>query len=243
MKFTPEIVAALQTLKDAAENDFERHRIAVLEKDLTAPPKVEVIDDTHQKFDGVVYHKTPSAEHYTVNATIHRAVWTYFNGEIPQGNYNIHHIDINPANNNISNLALLTCSEHRKLHNGTPLVERVCPSCKKIFSVKQTSKQKCCSIQCSNAIKPHKSISYVEKTCTVCEKKFTVPYELRNQKTCSKNCANIIRAKTHQKPPVEKICPYCEKKFILRQPSDKRTFCSISCAKKYQYTKKINHSI
>lgn len=35
MKFTAEVVAALETLRQAAENDFERHRLDVLEKDLT----------------------------------------------------------------------------------------------------------------------------------------------------------------------------------------------------------------
>lgn len=81
MKFTPEVQAALQTLKDNAESDFERHRIAVLEKDLTEPPKVEIIDDTHQKFDGVIYYKDKHG-HFNKGISIHRAVWRYYNGEI-----------------------------------------------------------------------------------------------------------------------------------------------------------------
>jgi len=36
MKFTPEVIAALQVLRDNATNDFERHRLDVLERDLTA---------------------------------------------------------------------------------------------------------------------------------------------------------------------------------------------------------------
>jgi len=55
MKFTPEVVAALKVLRDNAETDFERHRIDVLERDLTAPPAPEVIDDKHQRFNGVTY--------------------------------------------------------------------------------------------------------------------------------------------------------------------------------------------
>ena len=66
MKFTPEVIAALKTLKSAAENDFERHRLDVLEKDLTAPPKVEIIDEKHQKFLGVTYHEEKSGTYRQV---------------------------------------------------------------------------------------------------------------------------------------------------------------------------------
>ena len=57
MKFTPEVVAALEVLRAAAENDFERHRIDVLERDLHEPPKVEVIDDKHQRFADILFFK------------------------------------------------------------------------------------------------------------------------------------------------------------------------------------------
>lgn len=115
MKFTPEIIAALQTLKNAAESDFELHRISLLEKDLTAPPTVEVIDDSHQKFDGITYHKTKDG-HYFYYQSIHRAIYAYYFGEVPQKNFDIHHVDENPDNNAIENLRLMTKSEHMKLH-------------------------------------------------------------------------------------------------------------------------------
>lgn len=51
MKFTPEVQAALAVLRANAENDFEHHRLDVLERDLTAPPVVEVIDDKHQSLN------------------------------------------------------------------------------------------------------------------------------------------------------------------------------------------------
>ena len=236
MKFTPEVIAALTVLREHAENDFERHRLDVLERDLSAPPVVEIVDDTHQRFNGITYRQSTSG-HYSVNRLIHRVVWSYYHGEISQGNYNIHHIDGNPANNDISNLQLLTSSEHRKFHNGTPLIKRTCPACGKTFFVKQTSRQQCCSIQCANQIKPHKPISYVEKICAVCGKKFTVPYELRKQKSCSKSCANKLRSLT-AKPPVEKICPVCNKTFTLRYPSDQIVCCSRSCGAKLRCQKK-----
>ena len=41
MQMTDKVRVALAVLRDAAENDFERHRLDVLERDLTTPPVVE----------------------------------------------------------------------------------------------------------------------------------------------------------------------------------------------------------
>lgn len=46
---------------------------------------------------------------------LHRDVWEYHNGPIPEG-YHVHHIDGDPANNEISNLACLSPEEHRLCH-------------------------------------------------------------------------------------------------------------------------------
>ena len=46
---------------------------------------------------------------------LHREVWKYYYGDIPKG-FHIHHIDENPKNNDISNLKLLSDSEHKSLH-------------------------------------------------------------------------------------------------------------------------------
>ena len=85
MKFTPEVVAALEVLRAAAENDFERHRLDVLEKDLREPPKVETLDDKHQRFNGKQYSAANPDKHLNTSVLLHRAVWEYFYGEIPKG--------------------------------------------------------------------------------------------------------------------------------------------------------------
>ena len=234
MKKPDRVAELLAELRDLTENDFERHRINVLERDLTSPPTVEIIDDTHQRFNGVTYSKTKTG-HYATHSLIHREVWIYSNGEIPDG-FQIHHCDFNPSNNSIMNLKPMTHAAHRKLHNGTPIIEKICPACNKPFFVKQTSKQICCSIACANAIKPHKQISYIEKICPICGKNFVVPYELRKQKSCSKTCANKLRS-IALKSPVKKICPICKKHFeITKNP--KQICCSLSCAAKLRFQKK-----
>ena len=52
MVFDEKIKTAFEVLRNAATNDFERHRIDVLERDLTSPPVAEQIDETHQRFNG-----------------------------------------------------------------------------------------------------------------------------------------------------------------------------------------------
>lgn len=48
-------------------------------------------------------------------ALLHRDVWEHHNGPIPAG-YEVHHIDHNPTNNAIENLALLSRAEHMGAH-------------------------------------------------------------------------------------------------------------------------------
>ena len=49
------------------------------------------------------------------NKFIHRLIWEKHNGKIPN-RYQIHHIDGNKLNNNISNLQLITPEEHTRHH-------------------------------------------------------------------------------------------------------------------------------
>ena len=72
-------------------------------------------DLKHAYFNGIEFYKK---DKYYANHThdrLHRYIWEYTNGEIPN-NYDIHHKDFNQFNNDISNLQLILKSEHNKLH-------------------------------------------------------------------------------------------------------------------------------
>ena len=199
MKFTPEVVAALAVLRNAAENDFERHRLDVLQRDLTSPPQVEILDENRQKFNGNIYYKNKRHQHYDKCTNIHREVFSYCNGEIPEG-YEIHHIDNDPANNNISNLQMLTKLEHRTVHS-KPIVVKTCIYCGKKFTLKYPSeKKKFCSIECVH--KKQKKI--VERICPACGKKFTLDKPCRKKIYCSQSCANKARHKNKSTPEASK---------------------------------------
>ena len=54
---------------------------------------------------------------------LHRYIWEKHNGPIPSG-YEIHHIDHDKENNDITNLALLTVEDHRAIHSAELTDER-----------------------------------------------------------------------------------------------------------------------
>lgn len=196
MKFTPEVVAALEVLRAAAENDFERHRIDVLERDLTAPPAVEVLDDKHQCFDGLKFTAQKSGHFSAGGLMIHRLIWTYCVGDIPKG-YEIHHIDKNKSNNSVDNLQCLSKSDHQKIHANEEKQPRrgkqmtfVCSVCGKEYVGYRRTKNCFCSRACRNK---HARTTLTEmRTCPICGKRFET-YKHGTTKCCSLSCGNKLR--------------------------------------------------
>ena len=233
MKFTPEVIAALQTLKDAVESDFERHRIAVLERDLTEPPKPEIIDENHQKFSDLIFDKDHYG-HFRKMFSIHRAVYIYYFGEIPAG-YEIHHIDENKSNNDISNLVMLSKSEHQSLHhngicyNKNKLVK--CKNCGKKVEKKDTGRNAFCSKKCRNefSYKNNQIILH----CKYCGKEFST-WKYSGVECCSPKCAQNLLGETRRE---ERQCPVCGKTFETKK-SAKKVCCSYSCSGKLRWSKK-----
>ena len=228
MKFTPEVIAALATLRANADNDFERHRLDVLERDLTSPPQAEIIDDTYQRFNGVIFHQNNSG-HFTANFPIHRAVYLYYHGDIPD-NRDIHHIDHNKANNVAENLQCLTPSEHKHIHNMTTKPrEFVCEICgKKFFSTRLDSQNvRYCSKRCN--ARAFKQSHMETRICAYCGKEFSA-LAINNTQFCSQTCADnsLWDSKWKSRRLQPKICPVCEQKFIPKH-TGKQIYCSHHC--------------
>lgn len=231
MKNPERVAELLAELRELADNDFERHRIDVLERDLTDPPTVEIIDDTHQRFNGFMFKKNHSG-HYSLNAQIHRSVWTYYYGEIPD-NCHIHHIDMNCANNSVENLQCLTNSEHMRLHhqNGIHGVVKqfICAQCGKTFE-STVANSRFCSRACSTIFYHGKET--VEKVCSLCGKKFST--RRQNQEFCSKQCSAKNQFKDHRE---KRICPVCGKEFEVKKSLPNKC-CSRSCGNKYDWQRR-----
>lgn len=238
MKFTPEVIAALATLRNAAENDFERHRLDVLERDLTAPPVVEVIDDTYQKFNGVVFHKDRQGHYVTSSTGIHRFVWQYYVGNIPEG-YHIHHSDFDKSNNKIENLQLLTKKEHSKIHRANlPYYENVCEVCGKTYLAPVFSKSnRFCSAHCRNQAREKRGNT--ERTCAYCGKKF-FSFRSSTGKCCSYSCASKLmhKEKPREKHYLDKNCAICGKTFTVTLTHKNQECCSLSCSRKLMWRRR-----
>lgn len=232
-KRAAELIAELKSL---AENQFESHRIEVLERDLQSPPVVEVIDDTHQKFDGVVYRKKKD-NHFGNGHQIHRIVYAYHYGEIPDS-YVVHHVDGNPANNAIENLKLMSLAEHGKHHNFPKVIQKfICAYCGKEYeAVANNNPQtgnKFCSAKCCEHF--HNRLPKVTKKCVVCGKSFETTFN-GVKKYCSEICrrksANVRHAET-------RACEWCGKKFSINRYR-KTKYCSHTCHMKARHEENRN---
>ena len=243
MKFTPEVVAALAVLRNAAENDFERHRLDILERDLTAPPTVEIISEKAQKFVGVTFYRGTNSNYFRTNLSLHQLMWRYCVGEIPKG-YDIHHKDLNALNNDISNFQMLTKAQHIRLHKKQQIEQPqtfICKICGKDFLAVKSEKNYFCSEKCRSADKRKRRQE--ERICIICGQKFSTVKSNKTQ-TCSPKCANKLRWQSRKNKPskkkaYEKICSYCGKNFSVDRAHRQVQCCSAHCAalKRWQQRK------
>lgn len=230
-----EVRAALDMLRrHAAGNDFELHRIDVLERDLTAPPVAEQVDEMHQRFNGFCYAKDRTG-HYRRGSSIHQDIWHYYYGDIPNDGtrYEVHHDDWNPANNDAANLVLLTSSEHRKIHGSINHLKRktfTCEVCGKTFEAYNTGTNRFCSQKCRDKAQYEKTVYH--KTCIICG----APFDTHNRQTvcCSEDCSHKYRNMDCYEV---RTCPFCKKEFTVPKSSP-NIFCSSKCSAQYREAEK-----
>jgi hypothetical protein len=127
-------------------------------------------------------------------SNLHRAVWEYHNGPVPDG-FELHHIDGDTFNNDISNLAALPVSTHQRAHT----LERIAAG----------KLQPPCALALQRAAEWHKSptgIAWHKKHgahtwdnrvwhtcyCAECGQEFMSPYPTR-AKFCHTNCKSKYR--------------------------------------------------
>ena len=74
-------------------------------------------------WNGKIYRRYPNAKQSShrryfscAGSFLHRDVWRYFKGEIPAGHH-VHHINNDPADNDLSNLECIPSKDHFMLHS------------------------------------------------------------------------------------------------------------------------------
>lgn len=126
-----------------------------------SPLRIEVIDETHQKFNGEIYVKHKSG-YYHIWKTLHKEVVKYYNnGEIPNDCFVHHNKKTEDGHwdrdkNNIEDLSIVTKAEHSAIHKERKIVikpkKAVCAVCGKTFLVCKYKNIRCCSRHCGNIL-------------------------------------------------------------------------------------------
>ena len=167
----------------------------------------------------------------TIHKSLHRFVWEENNGVIPKG-YEIHHIDFNKSNNNISNLIMLSKKEHLEIHSKSLTDEQ-----------RQFRRNNMNNVVRPKAIEWHKSKEGLEwhkkhyqeclkeskpkmkKICIFCGSEF-IGYS--NSNYCSNKCKSAQRRKSG-KDKITVKCIICGNDFRTNKYRPAKT-CSKSCA-------------
>ena len=190
-----------------------------------------------QYFDGKEFQPIGKYQYYRETGNfknlMHRYVWEFYNGKIPDG-YEIHHKDGDHANNTIENLQCLSKVEHQKLHSEN-LSEEKREWYRK--NLAENARPKASEWHRSDEGREWHKEQYertkealhkkVEKTCVNCGKVFLGH---STSKYCSNACKSAYRRKTGS-DLAPAICVCCGKYFKTNKFSPSRT-CSRSCANK-----------
>lgn len=203
-------------------------------------------------FNGEEYRRSPKSKYYFKYTTrnserkgarqLHRAVWEYYNGEIPKG-YHIHHIDGDIDNNDISNLECISASEHLSMHakKNRENAEFRKANKEQLLSVNNRAKEWHASEEGRKWHQEHAAESILkstihdkEKVCEYCGKRYM---GITRQRFCSVSCQQKARTKRINKfGDLIRICDFCGKEYEAK--ASRQRFCCSSCKQKYQYRKK-----
>lgn len=196
----------------------------------------------YKYFNGVKFTRDDETGYYlnsTLRKRMHRYVWEYYHGKIPKF-FQIHHIDGDRSNNDISNLEMIRVGEHQRLH-GEKLSETERQM--RRDNMAENARPAAIAWHKSEAgrewhrihgIETMKTREQVEKTCEYCGKAYKTIQKA--SRFCSNKCRAANRRKT-EADAVIKTCEICGKEFVTNKYSGTFT-CSRACANVYMHKMK-----
>ena len=191
--------------------------------------------EKYQWFNGLKFTRDDSTGYYlnsTIRKRMHRYVWEFSNGDIPKG-FHIHHVDHDRGNNDISNLKMLSATEHETYHGLKRREENLLELQKRInyarmfaskwhgsadgreWHKKQSEKTK------------NRLFRKVDFICAFCGQSFTA-----TKNGCNKFCSNKCKSAYRRKIGVDnenRICEWCGRLFTTNKYA-KSKYCSLSCS-------------
>jgi hypothetical protein len=193
-------------------------------------------------FDGYKFTRDDKTGYYlnsTIRQRLHRYVWEFYNGPIPKG-YHIHHKDFNRANNDISNLQLLSLEEHEKLHGEAHRADEDFHIWART-NLAKTARPKASEWHKSvegrewhkKQFEKSRSKIFIERDfiCENCGKPF------KSTQTESRFCSNSCKSAWRRKAGLDnekRICASCGKSFTVNKYS-KAECCSRSCSMRLRH--------
>lgn len=181
-------------------------------------------------YDGLRFCRDDKTGYYlnsTIHKRLHRYIWEKEVGTIPEG-CQIHHIDGNKANNDLSNLAIMTASGHQRLHGKEIERKNICrENVKKAIAAAPVWHHSEVGRKWhSEHAKGHK-IPRDKKTCDNCGAIFEGIYR---QRFCSNKCKSAWRRNSGI-DNITKKCEICGTDFKTNK-YEKIKYCSRECASK-----------
>lgn len=195
-----------------------------------------------QYFNGFRFVQSTDKRYFRCNKlkmSMHRYVWEYYNGTIPEG-YIIHHKDGDKANNDISNLECIPRGTHSRLH-GQLLTQEEREWRRNNLNINarpaaidwhKSEEGKKWHKEMSKYRKDNRRIS--KGICLQCGKDI---FSYNNQGHTSKFCSGACQQKYRRQNGlnnIEKVCPVCGKIFKTDRYKPRIT-CGHSCANKLRW--------
>ena len=192
-------------------------------------------------FDGIKF--TEGSMGYMVaringkNVLMHRYVWGYYNGVIPDG-YVIHHKDEDKTNNAIENLECLLNSVHSTYHGKHMSEERRKKSLEALSKARpkaiawhKSEAGRECSRRNTKRLIAEGILNPTEMyTCANCGKKFLAVKRRAKHKFCSGKCEQYYR-RHNGLNITTRVCEICGNEFTTDRYGKTKT-CSRSCGMK-----------
>ena len=192
------------------------------------------MSEKYQYFNGLKFTRDDKTGYYlnsTIRKRMHRYVWEFYHGEIPEG-YHIHHIDGDKSNNDISNLEMIHGEKHqsghsKKWHEQHPGVGK-----ENLDKAREFANEWHRSEEGRKWHSAHSKVLRVGKramVCDMCGKEFEAVYNGANR-----FCSNVCKSKWRRRSGIDNIsrkCLFCGKEFVSNK-YDKQIYCSRGCKNK-----------
>ncbi|UYL86055.1 HNH endonuclease [Acinetobacter phage vB_AbaM_BP10] len=172
---------------------------------------------------------------------LHREIYESNFGKIPKG-YHIHHIDENPLNNDISNLACISAKEHRDHHKlaGSSYEKQL----SHLENIRPLTKEWHSSEEGIAWHKEHgakvwrESAKIVSVDCKQCGVNFSTKVMHNQTLFCSNACKSKHR-RALGLDNIDRICGFCKNVYSVSRYSKSET-CGRSCSNRLRALRRKN---